>query len=171
VVALFKRWIRYSIVRKGGSSPLWTAIGVLSVLNTLRKKYAGRPVTSILSDGIRPGEVIEIRHTGKPNRAVRSERARKAAMLAQFVAAGDQASAKPGRKAKSTRRRFAGTVIDEMAQGHGGSTASSVTELLPIAAALVSSSEKPLSKRQLRRTTRGTAKFAKRVAKGKQATR
>ncbi len=160
MLSLFKRWIRYSMVRKGGSSPMWTAVGVLSLLNTLRKRYAAPKTTTILSDGIRPGEVIEIRHTGKPSKDVRSERASKAALLAQFRAVEPTQKGRRGRSARKLRKKLGGTVISEMASGKAGSTTSPVTHLVAAAASVLAASDAPASRRQLRKAT----KAAKRVA-------
>ncbi len=164
MLSLFKRWLRYSMVRKGGSSPMWTAIGVLSVLNTLRKKYTGPKTTTILSDGIRPGEVIEIRHTGKPSKDVRSERASKAALLAQLRAA-DAAPGRPSRPVRQLHKKLGGTVIAEMASGKSNSTTVPVTKLVAAAASALSSSDAVTSRRQLRKATKAASTEAKRSAK------
>ncbi len=163
MIGLLKRWIRYSVVRKGGSSPLWTMIGVLGVMNSLRKRYAGPKVTSILNDGIRPGEVIEIRHTGKPSKEVRTERAKKAALLAQLRAVDPAQKGKAGRSARKINKKLGHSVIQEMAAGKTGSTTTPVTDLFAAAAGALGSENGVVSRRQLRSAT----KAARRAAKGR----
>jgi hypothetical protein len=165
--ALIRRWLRYSVLRKGGNSPFWSVIGVLGVLNTLRKKFGGPKTTSLLSDGIRFGEVIEIRHTGKTAKPVHKERAKKAALLAQLVAADPKAKGRYGRKSRKLHKRLAGSVIAEMASRSAASNATSapVTALLESAATALGASARPLSRRSRRKTAKTAAKVSKRAEK------
>ena len=161
MIGLLKRWIRYSVVRKGGTSPLWAAIGVLGVMNSLRKRYAGPQVTSILNDGIRPGEVIEIRHTGKPSKEVRADRAKKAALLAQLRAVDPGRKGKAGRNARKLNKKLDRTVIQEMATGKTGSTTKPVTDLYAAAASALGSGDEVVSDRRLRLATKAARRAAK----------
>jgi hypothetical protein len=172
VKTIITRWLRYSVLRKGGKSPVWTIIGALGFLNSARKRFGGRRPTSILSDGIRPGEVIEIRHTGQAAKPVRKERAKKAALLAQLQASDPSAKGRPGRKARKLHRKLSGSVIAEMATGKrpSDSTASPVTDLLEAASMVFGAVGRPFTRRNRRKAVKAANKQAKqaiRSAKGK----
>ena len=109
--SLFRRWLRFSVMRKGltGSSPMWTFIGVLGILNALRQRVSTGKSAPLISGPIRAGEVIEIRHRGAPERKLRKERAKRSSLLQSYL------SAPAGRKGKKVRRRFSGTMVEEFA--------------------------------------------------------
>lgn len=115
--SLARTWIRTSVLRKGlsGDSKFWAFVGVLGIARQLMQRYGGREDTTLLSSPIRQGEVIELRYEGKPERSVRKER-RKTAELARAYAA-----AAPGRQQRKMGRRFAGTVVPEVARRQFGS--------------------------------------------------
>ncbi len=171
--SLITKWLRYSVLRKGGSSPIWTVIGALGFLNSARKRFGGPRKVSILSDGIRPGEVIEIRHTGQLAKPVRKERAKKAALLAQLQAADTSAKGRKGRKARKLHRKLSGSVIAEMASGKAtSSTNAPVTDLLGAAVSVLGAAQRPFSSRSRRKAAKLASKQAKRAirsAKGRRA--
>jgi hypothetical protein len=169
---LITKWLRYSVLRKGGKSSLWTLVGVLGFLNSARKRFGGPQRVSVLSDGIRPGEVIEIRHTGQAAKPVRKERAKKAALLAQLQAADVTAKGRPGRQARKLHRKLSGSVIAEMASSTRPSSATTapVTDLLGAAAMVFGAIEKPFSRRVQRKAVAAAKKQSKaavRSAKGR----
>ncbi len=145
---LLRRFVRQSIMKKGvtGKSPLWTLVGTLSVLNSLRKRFAGRTSVPLVSGPIRPGEVIEIRHSGAPDRSLRKERGKRAELVQTYRAAPT------GRKGRKVRKKFAGTLVEEFASAAGLAQ--------PALAQLVDPRPKP---KQLRRRAR--RKQAKRLQK------
>jgi hypothetical protein len=160
--SLLRRWVRMSVLRKGGKSTLWTVVGVLQTLNWLRKRFAGPVRSTIMSDGIRSGEIIEIRHSGKTAKPLRKERAKKASMVAQLQAADPKQRGRRGRKSRKLHRRLAGTIISEIAgRPSASSTSNPVSSLLTAAASVLGESPKPLSRRAVRRG----AKMALRAAK------
>jgi hypothetical protein len=160
--SLFKTWLRASVLRKGGNSPLWTFIGVMGVLNALRKRVSGGKQTNILNSGIRPGEIIEIRHTGVADKKLLKERSQKAALVAQYQAA-EQLRASGGKLPRRTRKlhmRLASGLVPELAKGnglHSGANAP-VGELLATAAAFIGATTRPLSRKSRRRAAKVTRK-------------
>ncbi len=165
-MSIFKTIVRTNVMRKGGSSPFWAVVGTLSVLNTLRKKVGGRKRTSILSDGIRPGEVIEIRHSGAATKKVTKERAKKAALLAQLRVSDPRALGKAGRQSRKLHKRMAGSLIAEMAsQSAKSSTSSPVTQLLDAAASALGAQKKPLTRHARKQAVKVAGKQAKKLNK------
>jgi len=117
--SMARTWIRTSVLRKGlsGDSKFWAFVGFLGIVRQLMQRYGGRETTTLLSSPIRQGEVIELRYDGKPERSVRKER-RKTAELARAYA-----TAAPGRQQRKMGRRFAGTLVPEIARREYGSAA------------------------------------------------
>jgi hypothetical protein len=152
---LLRRFLRQSVMRKGvtGKSPFWTLLGALSVLNTLRKRF-GAPQSFPLTNGpIRPGEIIEIRHSGAPSRELRKERGKRAELVQSFVAAP------AGRKGRKVRKKFSGTLVEELASVAGLAN--------PNLAKLMDASKAPkrLSRRARRKLSKRTRKAAASTAK------
>jgi hypothetical protein len=159
--SLFKTWLRASVLRKGGNSPLWTFIGVLGLLNGMRKRL-GSKQSNILNSGIRAGEVIEIRHTGVADKKLLKERSQKAALVAQYQAAEQIRSAggKLPRRTRKLQSRLASGLVPELAKGnglHSGANAP-VGELLASAAAFMGASARPLSRKSRRLAAKTTRK-------------
>jgi hypothetical protein len=156
---LLRRFVRQSVMKKGvsGKSPFWTLVGTLSVLNSLRKRFAGRTSVPVVSGPIRPGEVIEIRHSGAPDRSLRKERGKRAELVQTYAAAPS------GRKGRKIRKKFAGTLVEEFASASGLAQ--------PALAQLIDSrpKPKPLSRRvrrqQAKRLRKAASKNARTAAK------
>jgi hypothetical protein len=150
--ALLRRWVRYSVMRKGftGTSPFWTVIGVLGGLNVVRKRLATPQSNPFVSGPIRSGEVIEIRHQGQPDRKLRKERAKRRALVEGFN------TPPQGRTGRKVRRRLAGTMVEEFA-------ATAMVTSVPALARLIDPTPAPkrLSRRAQSKLQKRDRKFAK----------
>ncbi len=152
--SLLRTWVRSSVLRKGTSNPFWMAIGVLGILNRLRKTLGAPKSIPLINGPIRPGEVIEIRHSGAPSKSLRKERSKRASLVQTFTAVPSN------RKGRKFRRRFAGTMVEEFATGKAGSAGSALARLID-----PSKAPKKLSRRQRRKANKRSYQAAKALAR------
>jgi hypothetical protein len=110
---LLRTWVRGNVYRKGlsGNSPLWTAVGLIGVLRYLKGRFSGAGDPPVFASPLRSGERIDIVHTGAPERRLRRDRRREAALLRR---ARTRLASPRRRPRMRTLRRISGTRLEQL---------------------------------------------------------